>query len=297
MLDSSPLPADPLPALVELIRLASTDLPFGVEARLRAAMNSEAAGSPARGILEAILENVALARAASIPICQDTGTPFFHVSHPSGLSTLELRSAIRRAVARATELNYLRPNAVDPVSGDNTGDNLGGDDFPIIEFNEISSGPLVIDLLLKGGGCENCGAQISLPSVELQAGRDLEGVRRAVLHAIHQSQGQGCSPGFLGVAIGGDRASAYRAAKTALLEDPSSSNPDPILADLERRILKEANTLGVGPMGLGGKSTLLGVKINPMHRLPASFFVTVSYMCWAYRRRRLTLSNGEAVYE
>jgi fumarate hydratase class I len=288
---------DLVEALVELIRRTSTDLPIPIEARLRSALEAEAPGSSARGVLEAILLNITLARHLSMPICQDTGTPFFLVKYPSGLSTLHLKSVIRAAVAQATQLLYLRPNAVETLSGDNTGDNLGGEAFPLVEFEEIESGPLTIDLLLKGGGCENCGAQRSLPSIELQAGRDLEGVRKAVLDAVHRAQGEGCAPGFLGVAIGGDRASAYQAAKQILLQDPDRPNPDPDLAALEDRLLAEANLLGIGPLGLGGRTTLLGVHITALHRLPASYFVTVSYMCWAYRRRRLIYTEGLASYE
>ncbi|MHC1781145.1 MAG: fumarate hydratase [Anaerolineaceae bacterium] len=288
---------DLVEALVELIRRTSTDLPAPVEARLRAAMGAEEPGSSARGVLEAVLQNVSLARQNSIPICQDTGTPFFLVKYPSGLSTLHLKSAVRAAVVQATKLLFLRPNAVESLTGVNNGNNLGGQAFPLVEFEEIESGPLTIDLLLKGGGCENCGAQRSLPSIELQAGRDLEGVRKAVLDAVHRAQGEGCAPGFLGVAIGGDRASAYQAAKGALLQDVDQPNPDPDLAALETRLLEEANQLGIGPMGLGGSSTLLGVHLTALHRLPASYFVTVSYICWAYRRRRLIFSNGLASYE
>jgi fumarate hydratase class I len=284
-------------ALVELIRLASTNLPAPVETRLRAALEAEAPGSSARGVLEAILQNVELARQHSVPICQDTGVPYFLVKYPTGLSTLHLKNAIRDAVAQATRRLYLRPNAVDALSGANSGDNLGGEEFPMIELVEVESGPLAIDLLLKGGGCENCGAQRSLPSLELGADRDLDGVRRAVLDAVQRAQGEGCAPGFLGVAIGGDRASAYHAAKQALLLDPDHINPDPQLAALEARLLDESNQLGIGPMGLGGRTTLLGVNITTLHRLPASFFVTVSYMCWAHRRRRLTFQEGRAVYE
>jgi fumarate hydratase class I len=288
---------DLVEALVELIRRTSTDLPAPVETRLRAAMEAEEPDSSARRVLEAVLQNIALARQNSVPICQDTGTPYFLVKYPSSLNTLHLKSAIRAAVVQATQLLFLRPNAVESLSGANTGNNLGGQAFPLIECEEIESGPLTIDLLLKGGGCENCGAQRSLPSIELQAGRDLEGVRRAVLDAVHRAQGEGCAPGFLGVAIGGDRASAYQAAKQVLLQDPDRTNPDPDLADLEDRLLREANALGIGPLGLGGRSTLLGIHIAALHRLPASYFVTVSYMCWAYRRRRLIFTDGLAAYE
>ena len=146
-----------------------------------------------------------------------------------------------------------------------------------------------VALLMKGGGSENMSMQFSLPDATLGAGRDLEGVRRAVLAAVQHAQGFGCAPGILGVAIGGDRASGFEEAKLQLLRNLADTNPDPRLARLERRILREANTLGIGPMGLGGKTTLLAVKIGSRPRVPASFFVTVAYLCWAARRRILEM--------
>jgi fumarate hydratase class I len=151
--------------------------------------------------------------------------------------------------------------------------------------------------MLKGGGCENVGAQYSLPDNRLKAGRDLEGVRKMVLDAVYQAQGEGCAPGFLGVSIGGDRGTSYVASKEALLRRDDDLNPDPELARLEDQLTREANELGVGPMGFGGKATVLGTKITSTYRLPASFFVTVSYMCWAYRRRKMTIINDQVIYE
>jgi len=183
------------------------------------------------------------------------------------------------------------------LSGVNTGDNLGDEHFPEIHFEEVEADELVIDLMLKGGGCENVSAQYSLPDMGLQANRDLEGVRKAALHAVWRAQGEGCSPGFLGVAVGGDRASSHMAAKQALLQPFEGHNPNPELDNLERRITDEVNQLGIGPMGLGGKSTLLGARVVSTHRLPASYFVSIAYMCWAFRLRRLTLRDGQAYYE
>jgi fumarate hydratase class I len=213
----------------------------------------------------------------------------FFVQYPAGWSTRRLREQIRSAVAEATKKAYLRPNAVDSVSGKNSGNNLGDEAFPTIHFEETDGEDLVIELILKGGGCENMGAQYSLPDDRLSAGRDLEGVRRAVLDSVHTAQGYGCAPGILGVAIGGDRGSGYAASKQALLRPLEDTNSDARLAELEGRVLKEANELGIGPMGFGGKTTVLGVKAANLHRLPASFFVTISYMCWAHRRRRMTV--------
>ena len=279
---------------LELIRRTSTDLPPDVEKALVQARRGEAPGSAARNALDSILENVDLARRDSSPICQDTGTPIFTVRHPAGWSTRELRQQIRKAVVEATGRAYLRPNAVDSLSGKNSGDNLGDKAFPTIHFEEVEGETLTVDLMLKGGGCENVGAQYSLPHAALGAGRDLEGVRRVALDAVHQAQGQGCAPGVLGIAVGGDRGSSYLASKEALLRPLDDVNPDPALAELEARLVREANELGIGPMGFGGQTTVLGVKARGMHRLPASFFVSVSYMCWAHRRRRMIVA-GDAV--
>jgi fumarate hydratase class I len=282
--------------ILELIRRTSTDLSPDVERTLHQAREAEAAGSAAAGALDTILENVALARVQSTPVCQDTGTPLFFVRHPAGWSTRELRQQIRSAVAEATKQSYLRPNAVDSVSGKNSGNNLGDEAFPTIHFEEADGEDLVIELILKGGGCENVGAQYSLPDARLGAGRDLEGVRRAVLDAVQVAQGYGCAPGILGVAIGGDRGSGYAASKEALLRPLDDANPDPELAEFEGRVHREANTLGIGPMGFGGKTTVLGVKTVNLHRLPACYFVTISYMCWAHRRRRMTVRGDDVVF-
>ena len=283
--------------VLELIRLASTDLPPDVETRLRQAVEQEQPGSAARGALETILQNVALSRANSTPICQDTGTPIFYVHHPAGWSTRRMRQQIETAVAEATRRAYLRPNSVDSLTGKNTGNNLGDSYFPTIHFEESEGDALIIDLMLKGGGCENVGAQYSLPNTALGAGRDLAGVRKVVLDAVHNAQGQGCAPGILGVAIGGDRGSSYLASKEVLVRQMAEISPNPQLAALEERLTSEANQLGIGPMGFGGKTTVLGTKITTLNRLPASYFVSVSYMCWAYRRRRMTLQDNQVSYQ
>jgi fumarate hydratase class I len=283
--------------ILELVRLASTDLPPDVEKSLRQAVEQEEPGSAARSALETIIKNVEISRANSTPICQDTGTPIFYVRHPEGWSTRRLRAQIEAAVATATKKSYLRPNSVDSLTGKNSGDNLGGSHFPTIHFEEVEGEALTIDLMLKGGGCENVGAQYSLPDSKLGAGRDLAGVRKVVLDAVHQAQGYGCAPGILGVAIGGDRGSSYLASKETLFRRMDEPSPNPELAALEERLTGEANQLGIGPMGFGGKTTVLGTKITSLNRLPASYFVTVSYMCWAYRRRRMTLEGGQVRYE
>lgn len=282
--------------LLELIRLAATDLPPDVEESLRQALDKEEPGSAARGALETILKNVAMARRDSTPICQDTGTPIFYVRYPEGWSTRRIRVQVQDAVAEATRLSYLRPNAVDSLSGANSGNNLGDSHFPSIHFEEVEGEDLEIELMLKGGGCENVGAQYSLPNSALEAGRDLAGVRKVVLDAVYNAQGKGCAPGILGVAVGGDRGSSYAGSKEVLLRKMDDSNPSPELDSLEHRLTEEANQLGIGPMGFGGQTTVLGTKIKGMHRLPASYFVTVSYMCWAYRRRKMTVHGDQINY-
>jgi fumarate hydratase class I len=282
---------------LELVRLAATDLPPDVEASLVEARQREVEGSAARGAMDTILKNVGMARQNGTPICQDTGTPIFYVRYPEGWSTRKLRQQIRAAVAEATRLVYLRPNAVDSLSGKNSGNNLGDEAFPTVHFEEVEGDELVVDLLLKGGGCENVGAQYSLPNAALGAGRDLGGVRKVVLDAVYKAQGKGCAPGVLGVAIGGDRGSSYYGSKEALFRKMDDPHPDPQLAELEGRLTTEANQLGIGPMGFGGETTVLGVKIQSMHRLPASYFVSVSYMCWAHRRRRMIAGSDHVVYQ
>ena len=228
----------------------------------------------------------------------------FYVRHPAGWSTRQLREQIRQAVAAATKKAYLRPNAVDSLSGKNSGNNLGDEAFPTIHFEEADSDPLqgakrddlTVELILKGGGCENVGAQYSLPDDRLNAGRDLEGVRRVTLDAVHRAQGQGCAPGILGVAIGGDRGSSFAASKEVLLRPLDDVHPEAELAEFEARLLQEGNQLGIGPMGFGGQTTLLGVKATDLHRLPASFFVSISYMCWACRRRRMVVHGEDIRY-
>lgn len=275
-------------AFLELIRRAATDLPADMEKALADARGREEDGSAAKSSLETILENVKQARQKGTPICQDTGTPIFEIHYPVGISTRVLAEQIRKAAATATERAYLRPNAVDSLTGKNSGNNTGID-FPTMHFHEWDEDAIQVDLLLKGGGCENVSTQYKLPDSGLKAGRDLEGVRRVVLDAVHQAQGKGCAPAVLGVAVGGDRGSSYIKSKEQLLRKLDERNEDAQLAELEDRLYTESNELGIGPMGFGGKTSVLGVKVGVQHRLPASYFVSVAYMCWANRRARMTI--------
>jgi len=287
---------DLTPHILELIRLTSTSLPVDVEKTLLSAQEKEEDGSAAQNVLRSILKNVTIARETSTPICQDTGTPIFFVRYPGSYSTKILISIIRSAVAEATEKLYLRPNTVNSLTGKNSGNNLGDKYFPVIHFQEIDDEALTIDLLLKGGGCENVSRQYSLPDSHLNASRDLEGVRRVALDAVFQAQGCGCAPGFLGIAIGGDRGTSYLASKEIFLKDLGSHHSDPVVAALEKRITKEANQLRIGPMGLGGRSTILGTRIIGLYRLPASYFVSISYMCWAFRRHQISITGKKVKF-
>ena len=270
--------------IARLVRKTSGTLPQDALDALKSAMRREEKGSSARMVLETLVENASLAARKGTPMCQDTGTLTFFVDER--LRDKVTPSAIKNAVAYATEKGWLRRNTIDSVSGRSIDSNTC-EGAPVIHYVEPKnrrSAPAVT-LLMKGGGSENMSRQYSLPDSSIGAGRDLEGVRRCVLDAVHKAQGYGCAPGILGVCIGGDRACGFEEAKHQLLRRLDDTNGVPELAKLEKRILKEANSLGIGPMGLGGKTTLPGVKIGNRPRVPASFFVTVAYLCWAARRQ------------
>ncbi len=288
----APLPAAFREQLIALITRTATDLPPDVRAAMARATGRELPASRAGQALSIIDANIHMAAADEGPLCQDTGMPTFFVHTPVGFNQMLLRREIEAAVAEATQRGKLRPNSVDSITGENSGNNLGPG-TPVVHFEQWENeGEVEIKLLLKGGGCENKNIQYSLPATLEQlgrAGRDLEGVRKCMLHAVWQAQGQGCAPGALGVAIGGDRTTGYEAAKEQLLRPLEDVNPDARLAELERYIVDKANTLGIGTMGFGGGVSLIGCKITALNRLPASFFVSVAYDCWAYRRRGMVL--------
>jgi fumarate hydratase class I len=280
--------------LGELIRRTSCDLPKDIELSLRSARDQEQ--DRARSTLDWMLQNVREAREGNLPICQDTGTMLFFVEHGPDVRPDPIAAAVRTAAAAATRDSILRPNAVHPLSGKNSGNNTGLG-APYLHFEEVAKpGHLTVKLMLKGGGSENCGVQYTLPDTSIQAGRDLSGVKRCILNAALRAQGFGCAPGTLGVGVGGDRMTSYLESKVQFFRQLGDNNPDPELAAVEREMLDKVNQLGIGPMGFSGKNTILGVKIGLRHRHPASFFVSVSYMCWAYRRRTMTVEDGQVRY-
>jgi fumarate hydratase class I len=280
------------PMILELIRHTSCGLPEDVLDELAKARDREDEGSRAWSTFERMIQNMEAAREADAPICQDTGTLIFYVDHGPDQSPHTLRRDIVAAVREATQKAYLRPNAVCSITGENSGDNVGVGS-PYIHFEQREEPGLRIRLMMKGGGCENVGAQYSLPDESIQAGRDLDGVRRCIIDAVQKAQGFGCAPGTVGVGVGGDRVTSYIESKEQLFRMLQDENPIPALATLEAELTDSLQSLGIGPMGFGGKTTILGVKIGARHRVPASFFVSISYMCWAYRRGELEIQGDE----
>jgi len=273
-------------SMYQLVVETSTNLPRDVRRAVKAAKESESAGTRAAMSLGTITNNIKMADDNVSPICQDTGLPTFKIKTPVGVNQLELKEAIKNAIVQATKDGKLRPNAVDSLTGKNSGDNLGAG-VPVIKFDQWEKDYIDVRLILKGGGCENKNIQYSLPC-ELEglgrAGRDLDGIRKCIMHSVYQAQGQGCSAGFIGVGIGGDRSSGYDLAKEQLFRSVDDENPNEDLRKLEEYVMENANKLGIGTMGFGGETTLLGCKVGVMHRIPASFFVSVAYNCWAFRR-------------
>lgn len=279
-------------SVYQLIVETSTNLPADVRRAVKRAREAEDHATRAGIALSTIAENIEMAECNISPICQDTGMPTFIVHTPVGANQIIMKQQIKHAIQRATKEGKLRPNSVDSLTGANSGDNIGPG-VPVVHFEQWERDVIDIRLILKGGGCENKNIQYSLPT-ELtglgKAGRDLDGIRKCIMHAVYQAQGQGCSAGFIGVGIGGDRTTGYELAKHQLFREVDDVNENEDLAKLEAYILEHANQLGIGTMGFGGEVSLLGCKVGAMDRLPASFFVSVAYNCWAFRRQGLILN-------
>ncbi|WP_102347969.1 fumarate hydratase [Bacillus sp. Marseille-P3661] len=278
--------------MYNLIVETSTKLPKDVRRAIMKAKLSENAGTRAAMSLDTISNNIIMAEENVSPICQDTGLPTFKVKTPVGVNQLVIKDTIRKAIAAATKDAKLRPNSVDSITGANSGDNLG-EGIPVVKFEQWEKDYIDVRLILKGGGCENKNIQYSLPC-ELEglgrAGRDLDGIRKCIMHSVYQAQGQGCSAGFIGVGIGGDRTLGYELAKEQLFRNCDDVNPNENLRKLEEYVMDNANELGIGTMGFGGETTLLGCKVGVAHRIPASFYVSVAYNCWAFRRQGVKLN-------
>lgn len=281
--------------ILEMIRRSTSDLSPDVVNALSAALKNEADGSAASNAIKTIMENIELARSQSTPICQDTGALIFYVDYPAGTKESDYIEPIREAVKEATAKQYLRPNSVDPITGKNTGNNVGVN-APYIHFHQWDKDYTQIRFMQKGGGCENCGNQYKLPDIPLNAGRDLKGVRKVVLDAVNAAQGQGCAPGIIGVGIGGDRALSHILAKEQLFRKVGERNSDAEIAKFEKEMLDDINKLGIGPMGFGGKTTALDVLVGVQNRHPATYYVSIAYMCWADRRKTIIIKGDEVSY-
>jgi len=276
-------------AVLGLYKRASTDLPGDVERAIKSARDTETSETACK-VLDDIMENIKIAREKTVPICQDTGVPNFFIDYPLDYSQKEITKALEDATKTATEKMFLRPNAVNPLSGKNSGNNLGKES-PTLHFHE--SDKLRVGLLLKGGGSENVSAQYKLPDASLNAGRDMDGVKKCVITSVFKAQGKGCSPYFLGVCIGGSRDSGYLEAKKQLFKKIGERGD---MGEVEEDLIEKINKLGVGPMGFGGNTSVLDIKLSSLHRHPACFFVSVSVNCWALRRYHMDFENGEPRY-
>jgi fumarate hydratase class I len=286
--------------VTELLRRTTSRLPQDVIDAIVKGRDAEEEGSRAFNTLNDMVRNINLSDGQVTPLCQDTGSIIFWVRHPYGLSQRAARKQIRAAVAQATKNVWLRPNCVESLSGKNSGNNMDPfhEHHPAIHFEEWDRPEVEIAVMQKGGGCENVGAQYRLPDATIGAGRDIKGVRKCIIDAVVKAQGQGCSPGILGVAIGGDRVTGYEKSKELILRKLGTANADPKMDAFEKELTNDLNTLGIGPMGYGGNTTVLGIMVEEMYRHPASFYVSISYMCWSSRRGTLTLkTNGEPSFD
>ena len=270
-------------ALVEAVRLAVTTIPEDTVEALRKAHEREE-NEIARFNLENILKAIEIGREKSIPVCQDTGTMTFFVK--AGVESpflSEIEGAIVKAVRRATQEVPLRPNAVDVLNGRNSGDNTGKG-VPVIHWELVDGDEVEVAVLPKGGGSENCSALAMLTP-----GEGWEGVKRFVVERIKNCGGKPCPPVIVGVGVGGGADYSLKLAKKALLRSVGERNSNERIAEIEGELLGEINALGIGPMGMGGKTTALDVKIEVAHRHPASFPVGLVIQCWANRRAFLRL--------
>ncbi len=289
-------------AIISLYKKTAIIIPVDVENSLKASLRKEKKNSLAYYTISNILKNIELARNDSLPICQDTGVPMFYVKVPFGVSHHKLKQIIINATRKATKEIPLRPNAVNVSEEKNTENNVGFNkektelQQPIIYIEQWSKNYIKIDLMLKGGGSENVGIQYKLPDKKLNANRDIEGVKKCVIDAVFKAQGKGCPPYIVGIGIGGSKDLISKESKKQLLRNIDDINEDQRLVKLEKELRDKINSLGIGPLGLGGKTTVLGVKLKTLHRHPASFFVDVSFMCWACRRGTLIYRNGDVEF-
>lgn len=263
---------------IKLLQLAVTELPQDVKEALQNAYRREESEA-GKTQLKAILNNIELAEKTCTPMCQDTGVIIFYLKAGAQVKGLDkIEEALRNATKRATKEVPLRPNAVNPFTQKNTGDNTGRF-IPFIHWEIVPGNDIEITVFPKGGGCENvCALGM------LRPGEGVKGLKKFVVDTIIKAGAKPCPPNIIGVAVGGGADIAMKLAKETLLRPLNQSNPDPELAKLEKELYEAANSTGIGPMGLGGKFTVLGVHVEYAERHPASYPAAVAVQCWAARK-------------
>lgn len=261
-----------------LLKLAVIYLPDDVKQALKKA-HEEETSETGKTQLKTILDNIELAEKYQAPVCQDTGTLIFYVKAGAKAKDLDkVEEALINATIKATKEIPLRPNAVDPFTQKNSGDNTGRY-IPYVNWEIVPGDKVELTVMTKGGGSENvCIGGMIVP------GEGINGLKKFVVDAVIKAGAQPCPPNILGIAIGGGADISMRLAKKTLLKPLDEPNPDPAIAKLEKEILEAVNMTGIGPMGLGGKTTILGVHIDYAFRHPASFPAAVAFNCWAARR-------------
>ncbi|MHA1617369.1 MAG: fumarate hydratase [Candidatus Njordarchaeales archaeon] len=272
-------------SVVELLRVSETRLPQDIINALEDAYNKET-NELAKTQLKAILDNVKYAMEKSLPICQDTGLITFYVKLGDDFPIRsKLNSLLLEAVRKATEEVPLRPNAVDPWTNKNSGDNTGRN-IPFIHYELVPGDTLEISVMPKGGGSSYVAKLYSVPPAE-----KIKGVKKAVLNAVYEAGPKPCPPIIVGVGVGGTEDLAMMLAKKALLRPVTSRSSDEAVASFEEELMNLLNELGIGAMGFGGKITVLGVNVEWAHRHPATLLTGVAIGCWAMRRGTLVIKK------
>jgi len=272
-----------------LLKQAVIYLPEDVKQALKKAY-AEETSETGKTQLKAILDNIELAEKYEAPVCQDTGTIIFYVKAGAKAKNLEkIEEALTNATRRATKEVPLRPNAVDPFTQKNSGDNTGRF-IPYLNWEIVPGDGLELTVMTKGGGSENvCVTGMLVP------GEGIKGLKKFAIDAVIKAGAQPCPPTILGIAMGGGIDISIKLAKKALLRPLNEPNPNPEIAKLEKEIFEAANMTGIGPMGLGGKTTVLGVHIEYAYRHPASFPAAVAFNCWAARRATARINADGSV--
>jgi fumarate hydratase subunit alpha len=280
-------------ATINLIQRAETLLPADIVTALERAYEQETEMLP-KTQLKNILDNIQMARDTKIPMCQDTGVQIFFVNLPKNISEYSINDitrGIRSGVVKATESVPLRPNTVHPLTRNNPGDNTG-EHMPYINFKPSDNDYLELIVMPKGAGSENMSA---LSMLTPAAG--IKGIKQFVLDTLIHAGGKPCPPIILGIGIGGSADISMKLAKEALLRPINHNHKNEQIAALEKELFEALNSIGIGPMGLGGKNTLLGINIEYAYCHTASHPVAVNIQCWAARRARVRIyPDGKIEY-